>query len=259
MKNPFANLTVAVAGNFGKKVKSGDIQRWVEKAGGVYSAKVSKNTTHLVCSWEDYKAKSPKANFMGPAAAGTYPVKKACQHGIHVVSYDWLEDSLQARRARKERGKYLMANVEKEKRKEKKLIKRGIKKVDKKIRKGEKKADTHHIYVDETGFEYNIRLARVVDIATNKNDYFYLKIYETNTLPHLYASIARYRRPGAAGTEILSPIGSYFHEAFASFRRGFEARTGRFWEDRLDRVAQMGEREVVGGKYFYRPPAFQWA
>jgi hypothetical protein len=46
---------------------------------------------------------------------------------------------LQKRRAGKERGKYLLSNVEKQKRKEKKAMKRSIKKVDRKIRKRLKK------------------------------------------------------------------------------------------------------------------------
>ena len=67
-------------------------------------------------------------------------VKQALKNSkVHIVTYDWLEDALQKRRAQKERGKYLLANVEKQKRKEEKRIMRGIKKVDKKIRKGLKK------------------------------------------------------------------------------------------------------------------------
>ncbi|KAI9866162.1 MAG: hypothetical protein M1813_001723 [Trichoglossum hirsutum] len=258
MKNPFANFTIAITGEFGA-AKPADIQRWVEAAGGAFASKVDKKVTHLVSSWKDYKARVAK-------------VKEALKNSdIHIVSYDWLEDSLQKRRPRKERGAYLMKNVEKQKRKEEKLIMRGIKKVDKKISKIEKKSEkrrkqsieefalemgsnTHHIYKDHTGFEYNVCLARVVDIHSNKNDFFHLKIYESNAIPHLYASIARYRRPGAQGVEVLSPIGSFYDQAFLTFRKSFERRTGRSWEDRLDAVAEHGEKEVVEGKYFYRPP-----
>ncbi|KAH0533913.1 hypothetical protein GP486_008953, partial [Trichoglossum hirsutum] len=56
------------------------------------------------------------------------------------------------------------------------------------------------------------------------------------------------------GVEILSPIGSFFDQAFLTFRRSFERRTGKAWEDRLDAVAEHGEKEVVEGKYFYQPP-----
>ncbi|KAH0555999.1 hypothetical protein GP486_006058 [Trichoglossum hirsutum] len=127
MKNPFANFTIAIAGEFGES-KPVDIQRWVEAAGGVFASKVDKNTTHLVCSWKDYKARVPK-------------VKEALKKSeVHIVTYDWLEDSLQKRRPRKERAAYLLKNVEKQKRREDKLIKRGIKEADKKLRKGAKKA-----------------------------------------------------------------------------------------------------------------------
>ncbi|KAI9767741.1 MAG: hypothetical protein M1840_005422 [Geoglossum simile] len=120
---------------------------------------------------------------------------------------------------------------------------------------------THHIYKDETGFEYNICLARVVDIHTNKNDFFHLKIYESNALPHLYAALARYRRPGTSAVEILAPVASFFDEAFAKFRRQFERKTGVKWEDRLDAVAVKeggggggGGGGIVEERYFYRPP-----
>ncbi|KAI9767742.1 MAG: hypothetical protein M1840_005423 [Geoglossum simile] len=126
MKNPLSTFVIATSGNLGK-VKQTDIQRWVEKAGGVSTPQIDKNTTHLVCSWEDYQAKVPK-------------VKQALRNRkIHIVTYDWLEDALQKRRAGKERGRYLLANVEKQKRREEKAMTRSIKKVDKKIRKRLKK------------------------------------------------------------------------------------------------------------------------
>ncbi|KAI9768882.1 MAG: hypothetical protein M1839_003859 [Geoglossum umbratile] len=191
MKNPLAAFVIATSGSFGA-AKRTDINRWVEKAGGVCAANIDKHTTHLVCSWEDYQAKVPK-------------VKQALKNGrIHIVTYDWLEDALQKRRAAKARGKYLLANVEKQKRREEKLVMRGIKKVDKKIRKGLKKD-------------------------------------------------ARYRRPGASAIEVLAPVGSYFDEAFAQFRRRFLRETGVLWEDRLDAVpADAGP--VPEGRYSYRPP-----
>jgi NAD-dependent DNA ligase len=59
MKNPFANFTIAITGEFGA-AKPADIQRWVEAAGGAFASKVDKKVTHLVSSWKDYKARVAK-------------------------------------------------------------------------------------------------------------------------------------------------------------------------------------------------------
>ena len=82
------------------------------------------------------------------------PVKQALRNRkIHIVTYDWLEDALQKRRAGKERGKYLLANVEKQKRKEEKAMARSIKKVDRKIRKRTKKDGTYFFALLDFGVE----------------------------------------------------------------------------------------------------------
>jgi hypothetical protein len=103
MGNPLKNLIITSTGDLPHKPSQ--LQKWVEANGGRWVPKPTKGLTHLLCSKEHFR-KSVEA------------VTKAQKLGAHIVTYDWLEDSLQRKRKLAER-KYAWAGLEKERRKRK--------------------------------------------------------------------------------------------------------------------------------------------
>jgi hypothetical protein len=93
--------------------------------------------------------------------------------------------------------------------------------------------DNHHIYLDQTGYTYNVTLVRI-NIRKNTNERFILKIYESHTEPHTYALHQRYANIRfMPASEILVPAGSDFNTAFSKLKEVFEAKTGTKWENRM--------------------------
>jgi hypothetical protein len=113
-------LTIAVVGTHPHDAKQ--IKSWIERNGGKYSAKINKSVTHLIASEEAYKQ---------PAEA----VQQATDLGILIVSYDWFDDSLQAKRKLSAK-KYTWKVLRKEKRKKKQLKRLGTLADGSKFRKG---------------------------------------------------------------------------------------------------------------------------
>ncbi|KAI4627087.1 uncharacterized protein J4E87_004429 [Alternaria ethzedia] len=113
-------LTIAVVGTHPHDAKQ--IKAWIERNGGKYSAKITKSVTHLIASKEAYKK---------PADA----VQQAHDLNIHVVSYDWFDDSLQAKKKLGTR-KYTWEVLMKERRKKKELKRIGTLADGSKFRKG---------------------------------------------------------------------------------------------------------------------------
>ncbi|EUC33227.1 hypothetical protein COCCADRAFT_5164 [Bipolaris zeicola 26-R-13] len=79
------NLVIATTGTHVYPLKQ--IQGWIERNGGRYSPTVHQGVTHLLASEEAYKSKQR-----------TEAVSQALSLGIHILSYDWLDDSLNARK-----------------------------------------------------------------------------------------------------------------------------------------------------------------
>ncbi|CAN9206519.1 unnamed protein product [Alternaria alternata] len=113
-------LTIALVGTLPHDAKQ--MRSWIERNGGKYSAKITKSVTHLIASKEAYKQ---------PADA----VQQATDLGIHVVSYDWFDDSLQGRRKLSAK-KYTWTVLTKERRKKKELKRLGTLSDGSKFRKG---------------------------------------------------------------------------------------------------------------------------
>ncbi|KAI9680657.1 MAG: hypothetical protein M1817_004097 [Caeruleum heppii] len=106
MKSPLKGLVIAVTGDFGAAHSHKDVQRWVEGNGGTFVDVIKEDdgVTHLICSLDDYVAKVGKVKH-----ALKYP-------SISIVTFDWLEDSLLAARAKQEKA-YLLRVLEKARRK----------------------------------------------------------------------------------------------------------------------------------------------
>ncbi|KAI9709830.1 MAG: hypothetical protein M1812_007622 [Candelaria pacifica] len=273
MKNCLENLTLAITGEFGSARSHENLRRWIKNNGGAFAEQIDDQVTHLICSMDHWKKQH--AN-----------VKEAMRYpDIKVVSYDWLEDSLHSKRARKETKKYMMKSILTQKRSEKAGKRRAIKEGVKTFQKGcndaktdllstKKTTDNYHTYHDETGFGYDVVLARA-DLSKNINERHHLKVlpcpnhlppspppkppflpqsklsmklFESHAIPHLYCTYTRYSRPGRSAGEDLTPIGSLFSPCFAAFTKFFKTKTGLRWEERLDK------KKVEGEVFTYSPP-----
>jgi hypothetical protein len=116
--------------------------------------------------------------------------------------------------------------------------------------------ENHHFYVDSTGYPYTIALVRM-DIKSNSNERYLVRLFESHSIPHTYACQLRYGKPGQASTnQVLVPIGSPFDVAFAAFRTVFKDKTGWNWEDRMEAgKPEPGDTIEDGGRPFtWRKP-----
>lgn len=63
----FKELTLSIAGNItntsGTHIAHEDIARWFTVHGGLYESEVTQDTTHLICSIEEYKKRGPQGKF----------------------------------------------------------------------------------------------------------------------------------------------------------------------------------------------------
>ncbi|KAI9705109.1 MAG: hypothetical protein M1836_006892 [Candelina mexicana] len=269
MKNCLENLTIAVTGEFGSPRTHENLKRWIKNNGGTFAEQIDGKVTHLICSMEHWKRQHTN-------------VKEALRYSdIKIVSYDWLEDSLQSKRARKETKKYVMKSIATQRRTEKAGKRRAVKEGVKTFKKGCENAktdllsDNYHTYRDETGFDYDVVLARA-DLSRNINERHHLKVpffsslsspsqpssrllssppeltptklYESHAIPHLYCTYTRYSRPGKSADQNLTPIGTLFDSCFAAFTKFFKSKTGLCWEERLDK------KKVEGEVFTYTPP-----
>jgi hypothetical protein len=99
--------TIAITGTFGKDRDPVSLKRWIDSNGGKWAGtKVEPGVTHLICSSDAYKSHNSA-------------VQKAEHLKIDLVTYDWLEDSLQNKHRYKAAGKYTAKNAFKMSRKEK--------------------------------------------------------------------------------------------------------------------------------------------
>lgn len=79
---------VAIADTLGPGWTATDVSRWVTYHGGVFKNTVEEGVTHLLATPEQFKQKLPA-------------VKKALAlKTTHIVTQDWLEDTLEKRRRR---------------------------------------------------------------------------------------------------------------------------------------------------------------
>ncbi|KAK0774824.1 hypothetical protein LTR91_025077 [Friedmanniomyces endolithicus] len=146
------------------------------------------------------------------------------------------------------------------------------------FRKGAKKArneifsDNHHIYMDVTGFKYDIILTKV-DARLNRNERYALTIYESNSTPNTYATNLHYAGTGIqSSNNVIAALGCRFKTAFHAFRKVFKEKTKGEWDERMSQVTgkaegsvkgsvkgrAVGESEVVAAQqaFIYTPPLY---
>ena len=64
-----------------------------------------------------------------------------------------------------------------------------------------------------------------------------LQLYESNATPKLYACFEKHSKPGESPTaNMLAPVGSSFDTAFDHFKKFFNLKTGKAWDDRFQRM-----------------------
>ncbi|MCJ1386901.1 hypothetical protein MMC17_010029 [Xylographa soralifera] len=184
MPNGFKKCIIALTGEFDKP--SEKVKKWIEIQGGQCTTKIGSNVTHLVCSEDHFK----KSVSMVQQARKL----KRCK----IVSWDWLEDSLLAKRPLRT-GDFLLKGQVKAKAKVKATRKeirddnvmKGVGLFEKGCDEFKTKmyTDGYHIYRDSTGFSYDITLARS-DLTTNTNARYFLKVscfpYSMNLSTPLY-------------------------------------------------------------------------
>ncbi|KAK7625469.1 hypothetical protein IWX49DRAFT_316050 [Phyllosticta citricarpa] len=232
MKNPLKRLIITASGTFSKDRGPGNMKRWVENAGGRWSTVVNDEVTHLIATEDDWKNQSPTVKDAKTRAK------------IHIVTYDWLEDSLRAQHPYAPK-KYLWTTVEKvkqaaksttgkkrekkEESEEVKDLKRGAAAAKRNLQ-----SDNYHVYVDLTGFAHNITLTRV-NILTNSSEMIELSLYESNfeTTKFYAVHIAYFGFNGVEEKKILINPGASFDEAFQMFRAAFKRVCLIPWEQRF--------------------------
>ncbi|KAL8968940.1 MAG: hypothetical protein Q9197_004600 [Variospora fuerteventurae] len=135
---PLAGLTIAVTGDFGPRRTHETLKRWVEKNGGHWATKISKDVTHLISTKEDYRNKAPMGNYQPPLAVAMFvltihSVKMALKLKLFtIMTFDWLEDSLMKGFRLAPRGDYLVARAIKDAKKVKRVSKQTKKETIKK-------------------------------------------------------------------------------------------------------------------------------
>ncbi|KAF3010034.1 hypothetical protein E8E13_011485 [Curvularia kusanoi] len=113
-------LTISVAGTL--KYDTTQIKKWVEANGGTYTPTIRKGLTHLIASKHAWRSASDA-------------VQTAVDLQAWVVSWDWLEDSLQAHRRRAEKS-YSWEFLEQKRKKSRELGKLGARADKKKFEDG---------------------------------------------------------------------------------------------------------------------------
>ncbi|ORY14416.1 hypothetical protein BCR34DRAFT_599192 [Clohesyomyces aquaticus] len=58
--------------------------------------------------------------------------------------------------------------------------------------------DLYHLYMDTTGFSYNILLIRM-DLLRNSSERYNIRLYESHTVPRVYCAVVRYSPAGVKG------------------------------------------------------------
>ncbi|KAK3357226.1 hypothetical protein B0T25DRAFT_579334 [Lasiosphaeria hispida] len=247
----FQGITIALAGELAGQWNDTNITRWVSQREGVISYQMDSSVTHLICSEDEFKKKSPRIK------AALKRGKKECQ----IVTVDWLEDSINKRRRLPEREYSLDKSLKGERAKQ-----RQDSKVAKGLEQGEKAVNTYlyHPYSDRTFFRYEITMTRDDDDHDIHGERYKLspplggarpQLYESNAKPRLYWFVAKFfKRKGDSQPKFHRPsdFPGLFAKEFGLFEAFFQVKTGIPWERRLVAQKPLDEK----GKVFFRytPP-----
>ncbi|KAI0013997.1 hypothetical protein F4779DRAFT_201410 [Xylariaceae sp. FL0662B] len=239
----FYNCVVAVAGDLGDDGwRPEDVSRWVTHRGGNFLWQVKEKVTHVLATDEQFRSRKNAV------------IKKiqGYRKGVHVVTRDWLEDSINARRRLREDNYSLARREEEDKAEERR--REATKKAAKKAAEQEVNfvnPNLNHIYRDSTYFPYQIKLTRNDEESGNVGEKYMLYLFESNSKPHLYIAAAKFwRKPhDRPSTWRSGETGKTFDATLALFKDFFYRKTGLRWDER---VAKRGT--TTKDKFQYEPP-----
>ncbi|RYP15215.1 hypothetical protein DL765_005854 [Monosporascus sp. GIB2] len=242
----FKDCVVALAGDLGRPGwREADVARWMAAWGGSFSAQEGAgaggydSVTHVLASREQFLTSS---SFRGR-------LRKRMRRA-HVVTADWLEDSMTRRCRLPERPYSLIEAQRREgaRRRRDERAERGVK-------KGKKLVNDclNHVYRDSTFFSYDIKLTRDDEEGGNVGQRYQIMLWEFNGNPrHYQLTIKYFRRPGDSQPLIYrfpEETPSLFDPVFAEFKRFFRSKTKIDWDERVAKAGSMPK------KYFqYAPP-----
>ncbi|MCJ1398129.1 hypothetical protein MMC11_001326 [Xylographa trunciseda] len=199
MPNGFKKCIIALTGDFDKPYER--VKKWIEIQGGQLTVKIGPDVTHLVCSEDHFKKSVAKVQ-------QARKIKK-CK----IVTWDWLEDSLLAKRPLRA-GDFLLKSQVKAKVKAKATKKetrddnilKGVGFFEKGCDEFKNKmyTDGYHIYRDSTGFSYDITLARS-DLTTNTNARYFLKVSSFPYTINLFTPLYPYTLPRRPRVPLPAP------------------------------------------------------
>ncbi|KAI4717776.1 hypothetical protein E4T48_06025 [Aureobasidium sp. EXF-10727] len=94
-------------------------------------------------------------------------------------------------------------------------------------------SDSHHIYMDCTGFVYDIVVTKA-SVELSRLDRACITLYETNASPHSYAVVVKVPEDTVLTTYDVTIVNNVnFPTAFKCMRDNFKALTGVQWENRI--------------------------
>ncbi|RYO87833.1 hypothetical protein DL766_000736 [Monosporascus sp. MC13-8B] len=242
----FKDCVVALAGDLGRPGwREADVARWVAAWGGAFSAQEGAggggydSVTHVLASRERFLASS---SFRGRL--------RNRMERAHVVTADWLEDSMTRRRRLPERPYSLREAQRREG-----ARRRRDERAEKGIEKGKRLVNDclNHVYRDSTFFSYDIKLTRDDEENGNVGQRYRIMLWEFNGNPRHYQLTTKcFRRPGDSQPLIYrvpEETPSLFGPVFAEFKRFFRSKTKIDWDERVAKAGSMPK------KYFqYAPP-----
>ncbi|KAI0841765.1 hypothetical protein F5Y06DRAFT_307690 [Hypoxylon sp. FL0890] len=213
-----------------------NVSRWTTLNGGTFITEVDESVTHVLATAEQYKKKVPT-------------IKKALEFRAHIVTKDWLEDSLNKKRKLKEKEYSLEEDERKANAKKKR---------EEKVQKGIEQAETfanpnlNHIYRDETFFPYEITLTRDDEEGGNVGQRYVLYLWESNSKPYLYRFMAKfYKKPRDSRPTIHRPreTPGPLQRELDDFKHFFRKKCGIKWDDRIAKAGTTPKN-----KFQYQPP-----
>ncbi|KAJ1335381.1 RNA polymerase II subunit A C-terminal domain phosphatase [Microdochium nivale] len=262
----FQGCVIALASDLGKPDWTDDqIDRWVSIRRGKYVRSLDSllplttgssssggdnddgdgavNITHVLATEDMFKGMSAKRK------------TTLRDEGVHVVLFDWLEDSIYAKRRLAE-GKFdLLKRHREEVAREAARLKK-LDKVARGIEEAKKGVNTNlnHVYMDSTCFSYDIVMTRM-DAETNMvGEKWRLRLWESNGSPYLYLCTATFNKRGGK-TSVIRPskmeTPGPLDRELAAWKKFFKIKTGIAWSDRVSRIE---ENRGEAGNFQYEPP-----
>ncbi|KAI1082387.1 hypothetical protein F5B20DRAFT_34974 [Whalleya microplaca] len=210
---------------------------WITTRGGTYSEGVDGAVTHLLATQQQWDDRVDR-------------VKKALRNGegTHIVTRDWLAQSIVNGRRENERDFSLKqpeldANAQW----------RTAQTTAKAAAEAANFIDTalHRIHRDSTGFRYEVTLRRADEESGAVESIWRLYLFESRARPRLYSFLARFYKTPTAAPLVHRAYDTprKFEVALAAFKFWFRKKTGLRWDER--HLGTNGDAD----KFRYQLPA----